>query len=219
MLFVGCSGFPVPATRYLREFMLDEVSDTQIGVPGPALVRRWRREAPSGFVYTAIAPKEVAGDAFKPAPNAPEVWQTFLGVAKDLAARAIVILSPAEVPANKTTRAAARAMLEAVVKPGVPQIVWEAPAGWELRDAESVAKDLGVIVARDPSRQPAFGAGTSLAYYRLPGAAGYKSRYEDPTLEVAAKTIRESSPKETFVVLANVDSYADSKRLKKLLEA
>lgn len=217
MLLVGCAGFPVPATRYLREFLLVEVADTHLGVPGPALVRRWKREAPEGFVFTALAPRELTADAFKPSPAADAAWAEFLPVARDLEARAIVVTTPPEVAPGKVTRAAARAMLERIAKPGLPQLVWEPPPTWELRDAEAVAKDTGVVVARDPTRHAPF-AKTTFAYYRLPGPAGHRSRYEDPPIEAAAKTIRETKVDTTLVVFANVDMYADSKRLRKLLE-
>jgi len=46
MITVGCAGFPVPATRYWKEFMFVEVQETHVSTPGPGTVRRWRREAP-----------------------------------------------------------------------------------------------------------------------------------------------------------------------------
>jgi uncharacterized protein YecE (DUF72 family) len=217
MAVIGCSGFPVPATRYLREFLLVEIADTALGVPGPALVRRWLREAPDGFVFTALAPKDLVGDGFKPTPTADAAWDNFLPVARDLGARAVVVLSPPEVPAGKATRAAVHALFEKLARPGVPALVWEPPPAWELRDAEAAVKDLPVIVARDPARHPPFAKG-ALAYYRLPGPAGYKSRYEDPTLEAATQTVRETQAGDAMVVFANVDMYADAKRMRKLLE-
>lgn len=217
MLLVGCSGFPVPATRYLREFTLVEIADTFLGVPGPALVRRWKREAPEGFVFTALAPRELTAAAFKPTSAAESAWEAFLPVARDLSARAIVITSPPDVSSSKVNRAAARAMFERIARPELPPLVWEPPPSWDLRESENTVKDLPVIVARDPARHPAY-AKTQMGYYRLPGPAGYKSRYEDPALEAIAKTVRDTRVPDVFVIFANVDMYADSKRLRKLLE-
>jgi uncharacterized protein YecE (DUF72 family) len=197
--------------------MFVEVADTFLGVPGPALVRRWRREAPQGFVFTAVAPRELTAEAFRPSGAADAAWEAFLPVARDLAARAIVVTTPADVPSSKANRAAARAMFERLVQPGLPPLVWEPPPTWELREAESTVKDLGVLVARDPGRHPPY-AKTTWGYYRLPGPAGYKSRYEDPALEAAAKTIRDTKVPELLVVFANVDMYADARRLRKLVE-
>jgi uncharacterized protein YecE (DUF72 family) len=217
MLLVGCSGFPVPATKYLREFMMVEVADTFLGVPGPALVRRWKREAPQGFVFTAVAPRELTLDAFKPSGAADAAWEAFLPVCRDLDARAIVVTTPPEIVAGKVVRGNARGMFERIAKKGLPPIVWEPPPSWELKDAETTVKDLGVLVCRDPSRHAPFAKG-SLAYYRLPGQAGHKSRYEDPPLEHAAKTLRETQIESVYAVFANVDMYADSKRLRSLIE-
>lgn len=217
MLHIGCSGFPVPATRYLREFMLEEVADTFLGVPGPALVRRWRREAPPGFVFTALAPKEIGADGFKPSAAVDAAWEAFLPVARELEAKVIVVPSAPETPPGKAARAAARAFFEKIVSDKLPTLVWEPPPTWDLKECEAAVKDLKVLVARDPLRHPPFGK-VPRGYYRLPGPAGYKSRYEDPALDAVADVIRNTQSAETFVLFANVDMYADSKRLRRLLD-
>ena len=206
----------MPATRYLREFQLEEVADTLLGVPGPALVRRWRREAPNGFVFTALCPKELGADGFKPSAAAEGAWEAFLPVARELAARAVVVTSPPELPPGKVHRANVRWFFERVGLDRLPTVVWEPPPTWPLKDAEAAVKDLAVIVARDPHRHAAFGK-VPLAYYRLPGPAGFKSRYEDPAIEAVAETLRQTRADETLVVFANVDMHADAKRLKKQL--
>ncbi|MEZ4410736.1 MAG: DUF72 domain-containing protein [Polyangiales bacterium] len=216
MLHVGCSGFPVPATRYLREFHLEEVADTLLGVPGPALVRRWRREAPTGFVFTALCPKELGAELFKPNAAAEAAWESFLPVARELDARAIVVTSPPELPTGKVHRASVRTFFERMSVERLPPVVWEPPATWPLKDGEAAVKDLAVLVARDPFRHPPFGK-VPLAYYRLPGPAGFKSRYEDPAIDAIAETLRQTKADDTLVVFANVDMHADAKRLKKVL--
>ena len=217
MLHIGCSGFPVPATRYLREYMLTEIADTFLGVPGPALVRRWRREAPTGFVFTALAPKEMGGDGFKPGPEADAAWEAFLPVARELDAKVIAFTTAPELVSSKTLRAQVRAFFERLPLNKLPPLVWEPPPTWELKESEATVKDLGVLVARDPLRHPPFGK-VPRGYYRLPGPAGYKSRYEDPALDAVADVIRNTQSAETFVLFANVDMYADSQRLRKLIE-
>ncbi len=217
MIHLGCSGFPVPATRYLKEFKSVEVADTLLGVPGPALVRRWRREAPEGFLFTAIAPKEVSAEGFKPTAEGQAAWEGFLPVVRDLDARAIIVTSAADMTASKLHRASVRAYFESLPRDRLPPLVWEAPASWEFRDAEATVKDLSVVVARDPLRHPPIAKG-ALGCFRLPGPAGFKSRYEDPALEAAAATIRASRCDVLLVALCNVDMYADAKRLRKLLD-
>ncbi len=216
-MLVGCSGFPVPATKYFREFVMVEVADTFLGVPGPALVRRWKREAPQGFVFTAVAPRELTQDAFKPSAAADAAWEAFLPVCRDVDAQAIVFTTPPEIVPSKLVRGQARGLFERIGKKGLPPLVWEPPLGWDLKDAEATVKDLGVLVTRDPAKHPPYPKG-AMAYYRLPGQAGHKSRYEDAPLEIAAKTVRDTKLPSVFTVFANVDMYADSKRLRKLVE-
>ncbi|MDO9022672.1 MAG: DUF72 domain-containing protein [Myxococcales bacterium] len=207
----------MPATRYLKEFLSVEVADTLLGVPGPALVRRWRREAPDGFLFTALAPKEVSAEGFKPSAAGQAAWEAFLPVVRDLDARAIIVTSAPEMTASKVHRSAVRAFFEGLPTDRLPPLVWEAPASWELRDAEATVKDLAVVVARDPLRHPPIARG-ALGCFRLPGPAGFKSRYEDPALEAAAATIRVSRCDEMLVALCNVDMYADARRLRKMLD-
>ncbi len=217
MIHIGCSGFPVPATRYLREFLMTEVADTYLGVPGPALVRRWRREAPAGFIFTALCPKDLTAEGLRPSAAAESAWGTFIPVARDLAATAVVFLSPTDLSPGKSSRAVVRSFFERFSDPSLPQRVWEPPVAWETKDAEATVKELGVLVARDPYRHPAFGR-SSRGYFRLPGPAGHKSRYEDPALEAIAETVRASQSAETIVVFANVDMYADARRLRRLVD-
>jgi uncharacterized protein YecE (DUF72 family) len=216
MLHIGCSGFPVPATRYLREFMLAEIADTFLGVPGPALVRRWRREAPPGFVFTALAPKELGADGFKPSAAVDAAWDAFLPVARELEAKVLVIPSAPETPPGKAARAQVRAFFEKLPIDKLPTLVWEPPPTWELKECEAAVKDLKVLVARDPLRHPTFGK-VAKGYYRLPGPAGFKSRYEDPAVDQIAEAMAATQSAETWVVFANVDMYADAKRLRRVM--
>ena len=75
---------------------------------------------------------------------------------------------------------------------------------------------MGALAARDPlahglSKKP-------LAYYRLPGPAGHKSRYEDPAIERLAEIARDAKHSEATYVFTNVDMFADAKRFKKALK-
>lgn len=215
MISIGCSGFAVPASKYLKEFQMVEISETAIGVPGPALLRRWIREAPPGFIFTTVAPKDWVLEGFEPSPTAGGLWESFLSVARELHSEQIVLLSPPETPLSKKSISLATHALEAVLKIVDRPVVWEPPPSFPLKDAEALAKPLGIVVARDPTQHPPVPK-KQLAYYRLGGPAGYKSRYEDASIEKAAKTLRETTADKTFLVFANVDMYSDAKRLRSL---
>jgi uncharacterized protein YecE (DUF72 family) len=68
MAVVACSGFPVPVSRYFREFEGVEISETELGIPGAGTVRRWLREAPENFTFTLLAPKEISAGGFQLSP-------------------------------------------------------------------------------------------------------------------------------------------------------
>ena len=81
---------------------------------------------------------------------------------------------------------------------------------------ERIAGGAGTLSARDPlARGPAKSA---VAYYRLPGPAGHKSRYEDPAIERLADIARAARHKDATYVFTNVDMFADAKRFKKAIK-
>jgi uncharacterized protein YecE (DUF72 family) len=102
------------------------------------------------------------------------------------------------------------------VKRRFTHVVWEASPGWDPDDAAQIAADAGVVCARDPLAHGAVDA--KIAYYRLPGPAGHKSRYEDPAIEKLAGIARAAKHDEVTYVFTNVDMFADAKRFKKALK-
>ena len=82
-------------------------------------------------------------------------------------------------------------------------------------DGGWAAADSGATAARDP-----LASGTTKAdfgYYRLPGPAGHKSRYEDPAIERLGEIAAAAENGHAIYVFTNVDMFADAKRLKKAL--
>jgi uncharacterized protein YecE (DUF72 family) len=57
-----------------------------------------------------------------------------------------------------------------------------------------------------------------VAYYRMPGPAGHKSRYEDPAIDRLGDLARSAPKQNATYVFTNVDMFADAKRLKKVLK-
>ena len=57
-----------------------------------------------------------------------------------------------------------------------------------------------------------------VAYYRLPGPAGHKSRYEDPAIEKLADVAAGGKTQDATYVFTNVDMFADAKRFKKAMK-
>jgi uncharacterized protein YecE (DUF72 family) len=215
MITIGCAGFPVPATRYFREFGFVEVQNTHVAAPVAGTIRRWRREAPSGFGFALMAPREIGQEGFREGKVTETALKAMVSVAKELDAVTAVFSAPLDFSASRGNKGAVKDFL-AGVKKRFKRVVWEPPPSWDADEAQSIAGECGAVAARDP-----LASGTipgEFAYYRLPGPAGHKSRYEDPAIErlgELASSLREADA--TFV-FANVDMFADAKRLKRVIE-
>ncbi len=215
VLTIGCAGFPVPATRYFKEFLFVEVQETHVTQPGTGTIRRWRREAPPGFAFAMLAPREIGQEGFREGKVVETSLKAVIEVGKELQAKIVVFVAPPEFTASRGNKAAVKEFLQGVRK-RFDRVVWEAPLAWDPDDAESLATDAGVVAARDPLVQ-GLSKGPS-AYYRLPGPAGHKSRYEDPAIDKLASIARTAKHKDATYVFTNVDMFADAKRFKKLVK-
>ena len=212
---VGCAGFPVPATRYFKEFLFVEIQETHHALPGMGTIRRWRREAPKGFEFAMLAPREIGQEGFREGKVVETALQTLLEVGKELEATTAVFVSPPELTSSRANKAAVKEFLLGVRKK-FDRVVWEAPRGWDPDDAAGLAADVKGIPARDPLSHGPLDA--PVAYYRLPGPAGHKSRYEDPAIEKLAALASAAKHKDATYVFTNVDMFADAKRFKKSMK-
>jgi len=215
MVTIGCAGFPVPATRYFKEFLFVEVQETHVALPGTGTIRRWRREAPPGFQFAMLAPREIGQEGFREGKVTETAMKNLIEVGKELDAVMAVFVSPPELTASRNNKTAVRDFL-ASVKKKFKHIVWEPPPDWDADEASSLAADAGATAARDPLAHGTKAA--AFAYYRLPGPAGHKSRYEDPAIEKLAELAGDAKNKDALYVFTNVDMFADAKRLKRALK-
>jgi uncharacterized protein YecE (DUF72 family) len=215
MITIGCAGFPVPATRYFKEFLFVEVQETHVAQPGTGTIRRWRREAPPGFAFALLAPREIGQEGFREGKVTETALRNLTDVTKELAAQTAVFVAPADFNGSRANRTAVKDFLASVRKK-YTRIVWEPPPTWNADEAQAIASESGATAARDP-----LASGTTRAtfgYYRLPGPAGHKSRYEDPAIERLAAIALETKNEQATFVFTNVDMFADAKRLKKAMK-
>jgi uncharacterized protein YecE (DUF72 family) len=215
ILTVGCAGFPVPATRYFKEFLFVEVQETHVALPGTGTIRRWKREAPEGFSFSLLAPREIGQEGFRDGKVIESALKSLCEVSKELDARTAIFVAPPEFTNARGNKAAVKEFLQSVKKK-FARVVWEPPPSWNADEAAELAAEVGAIAARDPLM-----AGVSkdpIAYYRLPGPAGHKSRYEDPAIERLAELCQSAPQKDATYVFTNVDMFADAKRFKKAMK-
>ncbi len=214
MITIGCAGFAVPASRYFKEFLFVEVQETHVALPGTGTIRRWRREAGPAFAFSVLAPRDIGQEAFRPGKIVETAVRNLCEVASELDARTAVFTSPPEFTASRANRASLKEFL-ASMRRNFDRVVWEPPPGWDADDAERLASEAGASAARDPLASGCTRA--AFAYYRLPGPAGHKSRYEDPAIERLGELVSGSGQADAVYVFSNVDMFTDAKRLKKVL--
>ncbi len=215
MITVGCAGFPVPATRYFREFSFVEVQETHVSLPGPGTIRRWRREAPEGFRFALLGPREIGQEGFRDGKVIETALKSISAIAEELSAKTAVFIAPPELQATRANKGIVKEFLVSV-KPRFERVVFEPAPGWDPDECDEMAAEVGAVAARDPLL-----AGISkrqVAYYRLHGPAGHKSRYEDPAIERLGEIARTAKHTDATYVFTNVDMFADAKRFKKALK-
>jgi uncharacterized protein YecE (DUF72 family) len=214
MITVGCAGFAVPATRYFKEYEFVEIQETHRAVPGPGTIRRWRREAPEGFEFALVGPRDISQENFR----SGEVTEKALGVLNDvrdkLSAKLAVFLPPTDFPHTRPNKAALKEFL-IEVKSHYSTIVFDVGSQWTPDEADALAEETNTIATRDPLLQGL--SRRKVAYYRLPGPAGHKSRYEDPAIERLATLAKSADHEHAHYVFTNVDMFADGKRFKKAM--
>jgi uncharacterized protein YecE (DUF72 family) len=214
MMVVGCAGFAVPATRYFKEYLFVEVQETHLAVPGQGTVRRWRREAPQGFEFALLGPREIAQEGFRSGKVVETALKTLGEVAVELDAKTAVFAAPPDFPHSRANRAALRDFLKDV-RSKFETIVFETGPAWKPDDCDDLAEETDTLASRDPLQQGL--SKRKVAYYRLPGPAGHKSRYEDPAIERLAEVAQGGSAQNATYVFTNVDMFADAKRFKRAM--
>ena len=214
MIFVACSGFPVPVSRYWKEFDAVEITETELGMPGEGTVRRWMRESPEDFAFALKAPHVIADAGFKLNKESKKLVESLGKLAFTMSAHAVVFMAPDTFKPTKTTRAAVKDFLKSLPKK-FPPVVLDMPK-WTPQQVLSLGQEREIIVAYDPLNDtpPACG---ELAYVRLPGPAGHRSRYDDLAVEKVAEHCRSLEAETTLCVFRNIDMHANATTLRKKL--
>lgn len=216
MAVVACSGFPVPVSRYFREFEGVEISETELGIPGAGTVRRWLREAPEGFSFSLLAPKDIAGSGFVITPATDKLIKDIATLSKSMNTQAIVFAAPPEFLPNRANKSALKKFVEALPA-RYPRAVLSM-AGWKYADvASAIDGKKNVFAAYDPLFDEPPPGKQEFVYLRLSGPAGHRSRYDEGSLERVVAHIQQSKAKQTICVFHNIDMHANASRARELL--
>jgi len=215
MFVVACSGFPVPVSRYWREFEAVEISDTEIAIPGAGTVRRWIREAPEGFLFTVVAPSSVSESGFRRTKENKATCEEVAALASDLKAKAVIFHADEKFKHGKANRAALRAFL-GFLPSDLPPVVFDFEA-WKPADIAAACGDRPAVAAYDPlTDDPP--PKSKIIYLRLPGPAGHRSRYDEASIAKIAEHCKSLDPELGICVFRNIDMQTNAHQLTKRLE-
>lgn len=212
---VGCCGFPVPPTRYYKDFSYVEVPEALMSAPQLGTIRRWKREAAPEFAFAVMGPRELGQECYREGRALDLALATLGEVARTLGATSVVCAAPQDFAFSRTNEALVRTLLVRLRK-SYPFVVWEPPASWDPDRACALAEERGAVAARDPLKH-GMGKGP-VGYYRMGGPAGHKSRYEDPAIDQLANLAASAGHERATYVFTNVDMFSDAHRFRARLD-
>jgi len=236
---VGCCGFPLARARYFADFAIVEVQQTFYEPPRVELARRWRAEAPPGFIFSLKAwqlithrpssptyrrlreplrgPKEAYG-SFRPSEEVATAWRRTLEVARALEATACVFQCPPSFAPTEESIENLRRFFRWAERDGLT-FVWEPRGGrWPDEVVAELCRKLDLVHGVDPfaARETA----GAIAYYRLHGIGGYSYRYTEADLRALRERCREAleaGRRPVYALFNNVSMLEDARAFKALL--
>jgi uncharacterized protein YecE (DUF72 family) len=218
MRIVACSGFPIAVSRYFADFLAVEVSDTELGIPGTGSLRRWRREAREGFVFTALAPGAIGESGFAGGKTNADLVEAVVTFCGKLESEALVFRVPEEVAYTRTIGSRCKRLFGELAERDLGMhLVLDAPT-WSAADRRKAVGGTAALVARDPLEEGPIIDEAEVAYLTLPGPAGHRSRYDEEALGRIAEAVESCEAERIYVVFRNIDMETNARDLTALLE-
>lgn len=222
---VGCGRFAVARERYFAELATVEIGSAFIDPPNPATAEVWRREAPKGFDFSVPASQVVTHTIesatynriradiperrrafcghFRDTPEVGLAWEATRAVATALAARFVVFETPASFyPEANHLRDMYRFFK--AMRRGPWTLVWQPRGSWTDRMVTTVCRDLGLVRALDPLKDPEPET-EGVRYYRLFGHG-----YSDAEL---SSVRRAAARGQSYLYFTHPRGWLEAKRL------
>ncbi len=166
------------------------------------LARKWRAEAPPGFLFTLKAWQLITHEpssptyrrlkkpipeadrcaygSFRPTSQVRAAWETTLAIARAVGAPAIVFQCPASLRQTAENIQNLESFFRSIERED-RLIVWEPRGEWEPRVVDELCDRLDLVHCVDPFRDAPAGKGA--IYLRLHGRSGYQYQYTDEELD------------------------------------
>jgi len=235
MIKIGCADFPIPPSKYFREWRLVEIQQTLSRFPGEGTVQRWLAEAPAGFEFVVLASPLITMEPESPSLRYQELprntgagafggfrinditkraLERTYDLASDLGAQLVLFQTPPEFHSSRAHLDQMRKFFEKVDRSEFT-FVWEALGNWAPKTVLKVSESLDLIPCVNPLEFDPLPEGLT-AYFHLNGPAGFRSRYEEESLEDLVKVC--NGYDEVYCVFTNIDMHNDTLRLRKIVE-
>ena len=231
---VGCCGFRLRQSEYVREFPIVEVQHTFYQPPRVETLARWRADAPDDFEFIVKAWMLVTHDAatptyrrlkrsltdeeregagsFQDSPIVREAWAATLEAARTLRARRILLQCPARFTPTDEHLDQLQFFITSIAAGTGLEYLWEPRGGWPDELVRAVCEDLHLTHVVDP-----FSARTvtpERTYFRIHGRRGLL--YEDEELEALLEVLPSAGT--SYVLFNNVRMLHDARRFRVILE-
>jgi uncharacterized protein YecE (DUF72 family) len=145
-VLVGQTRITRDIEHYAQKFQLVELRTEAARLPALKKLKTWARNAPEGFAFCLALPTA----AFEPS-TADSALEYALGIAEVLTPAWWVLRTPASVrPTSQSKRHLANLIARLG---GSVRVAWEPGGVWDDAGALRAAKELGVHLVRDGSRQ------------------------------------------------------------------
>jgi uncharacterized protein YecE (DUF72 family) len=190
---VGLPAFHGDVGRYAQRFDLVEVRPVDAPLPKVSRLRQWRKDVPPAFVFSVVLPSIVS--ELRASPEVDKALRSALDASDALEARSIVIATPVHVTPTALHRKRLHALVEKLPR-DVVTLAWEPRGVWDVDEAAALAKDMGVTLVVDATRdRPPRGA---VMYTRLRGL-GTSTRLAPAAIERVRDAMK--GRREVFVVI------------------
>ncbi|MGM0578086.1 MAG: DUF72 domain-containing protein [Myxococcota bacterium] len=230
-VLVGCCGFAEARERMFEDFDILEVQRSFYQPPMVKTAERWRREAPSDFVFTMKAWQLLTHESTSPTYQklterlskkklaqvgsfrwndvTKMAWERTLEIADALDAQGILFQMPQSFGPTGENLVNMSRFFKEVDRAGRRLVFEPRSDEWDDDILRQICEDLDLVHAVDPFLRPPVGRG--IRYYRLHGkpAYNYSYTYTDAELDTLAGKMVAAWPD---WVLFNNDSMADDAR-------
>lgn len=158
-IYYGCDEVPRGWGHYFKQCNALQLDlETYDALPKTSTLNRWRVESPRGFCFVLYADSAFTAALMRVSARGQTelddatraAWQVNLERARALAAKAILIRTPAKFTPGPASRALMTQVAQELAGPAKPAVIWQSDGLWQLKDTRNFAEDVGLVYAMDP---------------------------------------------------------------------